>query len=182
VADVQVVKVSTGQVLAASNVDMNQVAPGIFVTTTAGPGKKLAAVINEDGSINDATHPAKRGHYISIYATGQGLVDASSQPADGDIPRNGVVKSPNSLRVFIGTDFTDQIPLLTDEQRNQNGDVNFIQFSGLSPAFPGMWQVNVRIPKSTAPGANALSLFLNNVPDNLVGTTGYGVVFYVEPL
>ncbi|MEO8598139.1 MAG: hypothetical protein ABI759_32765 [Candidatus Solibacter sp.] len=182
VADVQVLKVSTGQLLAASNVPMNVVAPGIFVNTSAGAGNKLAAVINQDGSINDATHPAKRGEYISIYATGQGPVASSSQPADGDIPRNGLVGSQGILRVVVGTDYTDQVPLLGDEQRNANGDVNFIQFSGLSPQFPGMWQVNVRIPKATAPGPQPLALFLNSVPDNQFSITGYRVVFYVAPL
>ena len=115
-ADVQVIKVSTGQLLAASPIPMNTVSPAIFVTTSAGAGAKLAAVINQDGTVNDATHPAKRGEYISIYATGQGLV--SSPPADGDIPRNGLVSSQGNLRVFIGTDFTDQIPLQGTEQRN----------------------------------------------------------------
>ena len=108
-------------------------------------------MINQDGTVNDATHPVKRGDYISIYATGQGLV--SSPPADGDIPRNGLVSSQGGLRVFIGSDFTDQVPLQGTEQRNANGDVNFIAFSGLSPSFPGMWQINVRIPMATAPGA-----------------------------
>jgi uncharacterized protein (TIGR03437 family) len=181
-ADVQVIKVSTGQLLAASNISMNVVSPGIFVGGSAGAGNKLAAVINQDGSVNDATHPAKRGDYISIYATGQGPVAPSSQPADGDIPRNGLVGSLGSLRVFLGSDYTDQVPLLGNEQRNANGDVNFIQFSGLSPAFPGMWQVNVRIPMSTAPGPQPLALFLNSVPDNQNSVTGYRVVFYVAPL
>ncbi|MEO8369819.1 MAG: hypothetical protein ABI806_11505 [Candidatus Solibacter sp.] len=182
VADVQVLKVSTGQLLAASNIPMNVIAPGIFVGGSAGAGNKLAAIINQDGSINDSTHPAKRGEYISIYATGQGPVSASSQPADGDIPRNGLVGSLGSLRVFLGSDYTDQVPLLGNEQRNANGDVNFIQFSGLSPSFPGMWQVNVRIPQATAPGAQPLSLQLNSVADNVFSVTGYRVVFYVAPL
>jgi uncharacterized protein (TIGR03437 family) len=178
-ADVQVLKVSTGQLLAASAVPMNTVSPGIFVGASAGTGAKLAAVINQDGSVNDATHPVKRGDYISIYATGQGLV--ASPPADGDIPRNGLVGSQGSLRVFIGSDYTDQIPLQGSEQRNLNGDVNFISFSGLSPSFPGMWQVNVRIPQATAPGAQALSLLFSNFPDNVPGVTGYRIVFYVAP-
>ena len=181
-ADVQVIKVSTGQLLAASNISMNIVAPGIFVTASAGAGNKLAAVINQDGSINDSTHPAKRGDYISIYATGQGPVASSSQPPDGDIPRSGLVGSLGSLRVFIGTDYTDQVPLLGDEQRNANGDVNFIQFSGLSPSFPGMWQVNVRIPRTTGPGPQPLALSLNSVTDNVFSVSGYRVVIYVAPL
>src|SRR6185295_10373466 len=101
-ADVQVIKVSTGQLLAASNIPMNIQSPGIFVSGSAGAGNKLAAVINQDGSINDATHPAKRGEYISVYATGQGPVAPSSQPADGDIPRGGLVGSLGSLRVYLG--------------------------------------------------------------------------------
>ena len=56
------------------------------------------------------------------------------------------------------------------------------QFSGLSPAFPGMWQVNVRVPRTTGPGAQNVILFLNSVPDNLSSATGYKVVFYVAPL
>jgi uncharacterized protein (TIGR03437 family) len=177
-ADVQVIKLSTGQLLAASPVPMNIVSPAIFVTTSAGVGNKLAAVINQDGSINDATHPAKVGEYIAIYATGQGLV--STKPADGDIPRNGLVYSQGNPRVFIGSDYTDQIPLLGSEQRSIPGvDNNFIYFSGLSPNFPGMWQINVRIPQATATGAQALGLMYDSVPDNLPSVTGYRIVFYV---
>jgi uncharacterized protein (TIGR03437 family) len=177
-ADVQVIKKSTGQLLAASSIPMNTVSPAIFVTTSAGAGAKLAAVINQDGTVNDATHPAKPGEYIAIYATGQGVV--SNPPADGDIPKNGLVSAQGSLRVFLGTDYTDQIPLQGTEVRSVPGvDTNFIEFSGLSPAFPGMWQVNVRIPQATAPGANALSLLYNNFADNLPSSTGYRIVFYV---
>ncbi len=59
-------------------------------------------------------------------------------------------------------------------------DNNFISFSGLSPSFPGMWQINVRIPMATAPGAAALGLLLNSFADNLPSSTGYRVVFYVQ--
>ncbi|MCX6631587.1 MAG: hypothetical protein NTW28_28580, partial [Candidatus Solibacter sp.] len=181
-ADVQVLKVSTGQLLAAGAVPMNTVSPAIYAGASAGAGAKLAAVINyhKDGSssINDATHPAKPGEYISIYATGQGLV--ANPPADGDNPRNGLVGAQGSLRVLIGTDYTDQIPLQGTEQRSIPGvDNNFISFSGLSPGFPGMWQVNVRIPQATAPGTAALLLFYNSVPDNVPAATGYRIVFYV---
>jgi uncharacterized protein (TIGR03437 family) len=178
-ADVQVINTVTGQLMAASLVPMNTVSPAIFVTTSAGSGAKLAAVINQDGTVNSSTNPEKRGNYISIYATGQGVV--SSPPADGDIPRNGLVASQSTPRVFIGTDYTDQIPLQGSEQRSIPGvDNNFISFSGLSPSFPGMWQVNVRIPQATAPGAQALGLLLNSFPDNLPSSTGYRIVFYVQ--
>jgi uncharacterized protein (TIGR03437 family) len=178
-ADVQVLKVSTGQLLAASPVPMNTVSPAIFVGASAGVGVKLGAVTNQDGTPNDATHPAKRGEYISIYATGQGVV--SSPPADGDIPRNGLVASQTFPRVIIGTDYTDQIPLQGSELRSIPGvDNNFISFSGLSPSLPGVWQINVRIPLATAPGAAGLGLILNSIPDNSPASTGYRIVFYVQ--
>jgi uncharacterized protein (TIGR03437 family) len=188
-ADVQVLNTVTGQLLAASKVNMNTVSPAIFVGASVGVGVRLAAVINNaSGTVNDATHPAKRGEYISIYATGQGLVP--SPPADGDIPRNGLVAAQGSLRVIIGTDYTDQIQLQGSEQRSIPGaDINFIQFSGLSPSFPGMWQVNVRIPQATAAGAQAVGLLLNSFGDNDPSPappngngTGYRIVFYVAPL
>jgi uncharacterized protein (TIGR03437 family) len=179
-ADVQVLNTVTGQLLAASKVPMNTVSPAIFVGATAGAGAKQAAVVNQNGTVNDATHPAKLGEYISIYATGQGPVATSDQPADGDIPRNGLVGAKGSLRVWIGSDYTDQIPLQGNEQRSIPGaDVNFIQFSGLSPAWPGMWQVNVRVPQATAAGAQIVSFLYNSVPDNNFSVTQYRIVFYV---
>jgi uncharacterized protein (TIGR03437 family) len=177
-ADVQVLKVSTGQLLAASPVAMNVASPAIFVMGPAGVGLQLAAVVNQDGTVNGATNPAKVGDYISIYATGQGLV--SSPPLDGDVPRNGLVYSQGNPRVFVGSDYTDQVVLLGDEQRSIPGvDANFISFSGLSPSIPGMWQVNVRIPKATAGGAQPLGLLFNSQSDNLPSATGYRIVFYV---
>jgi uncharacterized protein (TIGR03437 family) len=178
-ADVQVLNTLTGQLLAASPVLMNTVSPAIFVGASAGVGAKLAAVINGDGiTVNDATHPAKVGEYISIYATGQGLV--SSPPADGDIPRSGLIRSQGDPRVWIGSDYTDQIPLQGSEPRSIPGvDNNFVSFSGLSPSFPGMWQINVRIPQATATGAQPLSLLFNSFADNLPSATGYRIVFYV---
>jgi uncharacterized protein (TIGR03437 family) len=179
-ADVQVLNTVTGQLLAASKVPMNTVSPAIFTGASAGVGAKQAAVVNQNGTVNDPTHPAKIGEYISIYATGQGLVSISDQPADGDIPRNGLVGALGSLRVWLGSDYTDQIPLQPNEQRSIPGvDTNFIEFSGLSPSFPGMWQVNVRIPQVTAAGANVVSLLYDSVPDNVASITGYKIVFYV---
>jgi uncharacterized protein (TIGR03437 family) len=180
-ADVQVLNTLTGQLLAASPVPMNTVSPAIFVGASGGSVRLAAVINNASGTVNDATHPAKRGEYISIYATGQGLV--SNPPADGDIPRSGLVAAQGNLRVVIGTDYTDQIPLQGNEQRSIPGvDINFIEFSGLSPAYPGMWQVNVRIPQATGPGAQAVELLFNSFADNSPGDTGYRIVFYVAPL
>jgi len=171
-ADVQVLRVSTGQLLAASLVPMNNVSPAVFVTRVVGQGLQLAAVINQDGTVNDPTHPAKVGEIISIYGTGQGPV--TSAPADGDVPKNGTVNATGSLRIVIGSDYTDQIIKLPGEENRKP-----YEFSGLSPTYPGMWQVNVQIPKSTAPGQANLALQLNSVGSNNPAVVGYRMVFYV---
>src|SRR5262249_14871677 len=108
-AEIQVLKVSTGQLMAISNViQMNTVSPGILELTGSG-NVRQAAVLNQNNSVNSATNPAKRGETISIYATGQGLTQGA--PPDGDIPQNGLVNTPFTPRVFLGTDFTDNIAL-----------------------------------------------------------------------
>jgi uncharacterized protein (TIGR03437 family) len=172
-ADIQVVRVSSGQLLAASSVAMNSVSPAIFVTRLLGQGVQLAAVVNDDGTVNDPTHPIKRGGIISIYGTGQGPVTAA--PADGDVPKNGVVSSTASLRVVIGTDYTDQITKLPGEENRKP-----FEFSGLSPSFPGMWQVNVQVPLSTPPGQTPIALQLNSIGTNNPAVVGYHMVFYVQ--
>jgi uncharacterized protein (TIGR03437 family) len=51
--------------------------------------------------------------------------------------------------------------------------VDTVQFSGLSPQFPGVWQINVRIPKSTGPGAQIpIFIVMNNVT-SASAATGY---------
>jgi uncharacterized protein (TIGR03437 family) len=178
-SDLQVVKVSTGQVLAAGSVAMNTVSPAIFVTGNNLPSgaalpNRQAAVINlKDGTVNGPLNPAARGDYISIYATGQGAVPGA--PDDGDIPK-GLVTTPDTPRVLIGTCF------VADCMRQPNEDPSpFIQFSGLSPQFPGVWQINVRIPMVTDPTRPAgVGLLVNSVPSNDPTITGYTTVIYVK--
>ena len=111
--------------------------PGIFSIGT------LAAAQNVDGTLaqppgsipGSTTHPAKIGDTIIIYATGLGAVD--SPIADGDIPK----KLTNTLTV--------PIVLI-------GGVSAHVSFSGMSPQFVGVNQLNVEVP-NTAPG-NAVSL------------------------
>jgi uncharacterized protein (TIGR03437 family) len=121
--------------------------------------------------VNSATTPAKRGEVISIYATGQGAVP--NAPADGDIP-HGLVPTPYTPRILIG-DFVDTITL----QPNDPPDRSFVKFSGLSPNFPGVWQINVQIPYGVAPGQQVLAIQANSVLSYDFNVTGYRTVIYV---
>jgi len=169
-ADVQVVRQSTGQILTDGLVSMNTVSPAIFAgglsnCSLAGGKCKQAAVVNGDGTLNSPTSPAAAGSYISIYATGQGFVQGA--PADGDIPRGGLVNTSVVPRVFINACYVD------DSACTHETGVDTVQFSGLSPQFPGVWQINVRIPKNTGPGAQVpIFLVMSNVTSQSV-PTGY---------
>ena len=171
-ADVQVVRQSTGQILTDGLVAMNTVSPAVFAggsvnCSLAGGKCRQAAVVNAaDGTVNSPANPAAAGSYISIYATGQGFVQGA--PADGDIPRGGLAQTSALPKVFINACYVDDAAC-TGETGAEN-----VQFSGLSPQFPGVWQINVRIPKNTGPGAQVpLFIVMNNYTSPTGPTAGY---------
>jgi len=158
-ADVIVQQVSTGQILAAGIIPMTTVSPGIFTTAQVPVGMQgyQAAAVNEDGTINDFTHPAQRGHIISLYLTGQGLVP--NMPADGQAP-GSLTPTPQTPQVFLGA-------CLVDECTGQPGDQppgQRIQFSGL--VYPGLWQINVYVPMATAPSTQTTPALVNVIYNN----------------
>jgi hypothetical protein len=76
-ADLEVVQVSTGQVLGAAQVPMNSVAPGRSCTPAGQTGRYGTLCRrhqSKDGTINSASNPALPGDYVSIYLTGEGAV------------------------------------------------------------------------------------------------------------
>ncbi|MFN7921619.1 MAG: hypothetical protein U0Q16_16075 [Bryobacteraceae bacterium] len=87
------------------------------------PGGRAAAV-NQNGTINSSTAAAKRGEVVVLYVTGLGATD-----------RRGnfdVVRTPVQVKV-------------------EGRDLQ-IQFAGAAPGYPGLYQVNARIPAEVAPG------------------------------
>jgi uncharacterized protein (TIGR03437 family) len=71
-----------------------QASPGVF--TFYGTH---AAALNQDGSINSPTNPAKPGSIVSIFATGLGAIS----PGQGDGSVVGLPLPTNSVPVFGGT-------------------------------------------------------------------------------
>ena len=139
-AEIQVVKTSTGQILASSLVRIDSVSPGLFTADSSGNGQ-LAAV-NQDGSVNSAVHPAKAGTFISLYGTGLGVL--AGAPPDGT-PAPGALSTDVTPDVFInGT-------------RLDPGDINY---SGLAPGFIGLWQINAKIPATVPTSASPVSVVI----------------------
>jgi uncharacterized protein (TIGR03437 family) len=127
-ADVQVLNVATGQILGDTTVEMVPVLPGFF--TQAGNGMGAAAALNQDNTVNSQDNPAAQGSVITIFGTGQGFIPGA--PADGNVS-NAPLSTPQVPLLIMGTNY---VPAAN------------IQYSGLSPALVGVWQINVLIPDS----------------------------------
>jgi uncharacterized protein (TIGR03437 family) len=110
-------------------VPISNFAPSIFPY-----GSIAAAADATSGSVISATNPAKRGNYIALYCNGLGPV--TNQPASGDSANSANLSrtAPSQAAVSIG---------------GVNANVNF---SGLTPGYPGLYQINVQVPASISAG------------------------------
>ena len=109
----------------SQNVNVATTAPGIFVIGTTPDGRPLGAILNQDGSVNNANAPVSRGQYISIYGTGLGATTA----------QQGLQVATSDVEVVL-----DGGPPLVPS------------FKGLTPGIAGLYQVNFQVPAGTPPG------------------------------
>lgn len=150
--DVSVVVNNNGATSSNAKVEVGEFSPAVFSIGT------MAAVQNPDGSLAQpvgsiagrTTHPATIGSTIVIYATGLGPVDGNI--ANGAIPPVGPpINTRHQPFVAIG---------------NVSAD---IQFSGLSPQFAGVYQLNVIVPNAVPGDAVPIQLILGGIssPKNI---------------
>ncbi|HWB87282.1 MAG TPA: hypothetical protein VG675_24280 [Bryobacteraceae bacterium] len=105
---------------------------GLFTANGSGSGQ--GAILNQDGSYNDAMHPASRGSIVSFFGTGDGIeipsTDAGALVLSTPYPRTAA-----AVAVMIG---------------GQPADV---LYAGAAPFLAaGVTQINARIPEDVAPG------------------------------
>jgi uncharacterized protein (TIGR03437 family) len=106
-------------------------APGVFTT---GSGQGQAAAVNQDGTINSSSNPAKRGTYLTLFLTGQGQLSPSG--VDGAIAGGSPPVPVEPVTVQIG-----------DIPAN-------ITYAGIAPlSTNGLLQVNIAIPTEAPVGA-----------------------------
>lgn len=119
--------------------------PGLFVVP--GDLTQPGAVLNQDYRLNTELVPARAGAVVQIFATGQGSTDPPAQDglAGGLQP---LCVTPKPPRVFFG---------------DQQGEV---LFSGLSPQFAGLWQINARVPQIS--GQVPVFVVLGGSPSNAI--------------
>jgi uncharacterized protein (TIGR03437 family) len=144
-AQVVVANASTSQVLGSGAMTLNSASPGFFTTNAQGTGQ--IAALNQDNTVNSPTNMAKPNSYVQLFLTGQGLVP--NAPADGQ-PPNGTVSTSSKPTVYVG------------------GSLATVQFSGLAPGYPGLWQINIQIPQDPI----ALADFPTNIFPVLVDYEG----------
>ena len=121
-------------------------APGIFEFDLG--GTRYGVVTHADGTVVTAQNPARPGETVVIYGTGFGPVDAPQQ--------NGVA-APNRLTR------TRRLP-----QVKVAGQEGTVLFSGLTPGFVGLYQINATLANSLPSGRQQLMVTANGIESNSV--------------
>lgn len=119
-------------------VEVAAAAPGLFFDAASGYGAVLTAGTGQPTFLL----PVERGGFVEIYCTGLGRVRASGQP--------GIEETVSTPQVFL------------------NGAPIQVVFSGLSPQFVGLYQVNARIPENAPSGDATLTLAIDGAQSNAV--------------
>jgi len=109
--------------------------PGIFSVDSSGSGQGL--ILNEDGSLNSASNPARRGSIIRVYATGGG--EAASGIDDGQFLSDVLPQTSLPVSVFFDLFGYDGPP-------TTKADVLYA--GGVSGAVAGLLQINIRVPNA----------------------------------
>jgi uncharacterized protein (TIGR03437 family) len=116
-----------------SNVQLasvNTYSPDVFMVSWA-----QAAITHADGSLVSGASPATANETVVVYATGLGPVTGSMV--------TGKPASTTSLQPTSPAQATAKIGGITAP----------VAFSGLTPGFIGLYQVNVQIPANVPPGS-----------------------------
>jgi len=123
-------------------------APGVFSLSTNGVGD--GAILHAGGSVVNYANPAMPGEIVEVFLTGLGAVNpAVHDGAAAPIKPLAVAVAP--LNVYVGG-----LP------------VTSIQFQGLSPGLPSLYQLNIQIPLNLGPGPQPLAVQTSSVFTDLV--------------
>lgn len=126
-------------------VPLANTSPGIYSVDYSGAG--WGVVLHADYSLVTPASPATKGETVQVFLTGLGPVKPTV--ADG-------VAAPSSPLSLVALSSSQLLVYM-------NGQPAAVQFAGLAPGFPGLYQLNVTVPASlTATGHVDLAI---NTPD-----------------
>jgi uncharacterized protein (TIGR03437 family) len=132
------------KVSAPQTISVEAFSPGIFTVNSAGAGAILHA---SSYVLVSSSAPAQPGEYILIFATGLGSL-RTPVPSGTPAPSNPPAETLDTPIVAIG------------------GLSSLVGFSGLAPGFVGLYQVDVQVPLSIAPGNQTLQISADGVFSN----------------
>ena len=121
--------------------------PLSVVVAAATPG--IFVVVGATGAVAGTASPLHPGNVVVVYCTGLGAV---TPPVADGVPAQGVSSTVNPVTMTIG------------------GLNTTVLFAGLTPGFPGLYQVNALVPAGVAAGdqvplaITAAGLTSNSVP------------------
>jgi uncharacterized protein (TIGR03437 family) len=128
-----------------------QSAPLLVTVSLASPGISVDGtenvILNQDSSVNSASHPAGAGSLLTVFLTGLGAVVpalGSGQPAPGN--------PPSSVALPV-----------TVQLGGKSADVLFF---GPAPGMTGIYQVNLRVPSGLAAGGAPLVIGAGSAVSN----------------
>jgi uncharacterized protein (TIGR03437 family) len=134
-----------GTTSAPATVAVTSAAPGIFAYTT---GAAIVQNFTSSGiTLNSSSNPAHGGSVIIAYLTGSGPVTPAV--ADGAAaPSTGLTQTVSTPVVTIG------------------GTSAQVQFSGLTPGFVGLLQLNITVPSGMAAGSYPMIVSIGGQASN----------------
>jgi uncharacterized protein (TIGR03437 family) len=109
-------------------------------------GGGIAAARDQNNAIVTTANPVKRGQLVQLFMNGLGPVTGG--PASGEFA---------SLTVLTKTTAQDTVVTI-------GGQTAQVEFTGLAPGFPGLYQVNAIVPAGISTGAVPISLTIAGVP------------------
>jgi adhesin/invasin len=131
--------------------------PAILSTNGSGSGQGLIYRISGTNSIlADSQSPASAGDALVIYSAGLGNV-SPAVPAGSGAPLSGPLSNTAaSVSVSIG------------------GQPAQVLFAGLTPGFPGLYQVNAMVPNGVAAG-NQVPVTVSVAGQNSIGNISMAI-------
>jgi uncharacterized protein (TIGR03437 family) len=119
-----------GQSSNTATVPVVAASPGLFVIGAT----NQAAAINQDGTVNSASNPAKRGTVVSVYGTGGGATNPPGVTG-GDAPLSPLEFLSLPVTAELGPNAAD------------------VPFAGAAPTLvSGVFQINIVIPQNLPTG------------------------------
>jgi uncharacterized protein (TIGR03437 family) len=113
------------------NIQIVDASPGIFTSDSSGQG--IGAIINDDGTINSPAFRARKGRFVTFYATGGGQTRPPG--VDGAITRGTGAPLLLPVKVFIS-----------------GGEAEVSYAAGAPGTISGILQLNARVPADAPSG------------------------------